>query len=482
MKQDRAFQGKLLDELRVEMKSHRAVLAQAATGAGKTYMATLVAKGVRAKKKRSWFICHRDFLLEQTSNTFTAAGLDHGFIAAGEPYNPYFETHICSVDTLKRRLDNPNIIFPDVIQWDECHHIGAGGWSAVMNAAKHARHVGWTATPERLDGRGLDDHFTSMVQGPPPSWLIEQGYLSKYKAYAPGQIDLTNVRMTAGDFNAADLAGVMESNEIVGDFVRHYRERAWGMRGIYFAPTIALSQKWAAMFTAAGIPAIHLDGSMSKTDRKLAAMAMARGDIWLIFNVALFGEGYDLSAQAGTDVTIDVVGLLRRTQSVSLHYQQIGRALRPRAGKEYAVMLDHVGNIAQHGLPDLDREWSLEGTADKKKAGGSLGPPTWQCKTCFLSSSVTAPYCANGHPRPPIEVTEIQEIEAELNEISAEDIKLARKNEERACKSLADYLTLAVKRGYNKPEKWAGIQWSYKKRALDQAQARAEQQFNFYRR
>ena len=81
------------------------------------------------KGNNAWFICHRRELIDQTSKTFDKFGLHHGFIAAGYPVNPLQKIQICSIDTLKNRLDK--VKPPDFIMWDECHHLGAAGWDKV---------------------------------------------------------------------------------------------------------------------------------------------------------------------------------------------------------------------------------------------------------------------------------------------------------------------------------------------------------------
>ena len=61
------------------------------------------------------------------------------------------------------------------------------------------------------------------------------------------------------------------------------------------------------------------------------------GETLILSNVDLFGEGFDVPA-------IEAVIMLRPTQSLSLYLQQVGRGLRPLAGKETAIILDHAGN------------------------------------------------------------------------------------------------------------------------------------------
>lgn len=445
----RPYQSKIIEDARQALRRGPSVLVQLATGGGKTALAAFMLGNSRAKGRRSWFIAHRDFLLEQTAATFDKVGIPYGFIAAGRPFNPHHQVQIVSIGTAARRLDR--LQAPDVIVWDECHHIGAATYEKIYHWASSARHIGLSATPTRLDGKGLGAYFGEMVQGPTVAELIAGGYLSKYRAFAPSAPNLAGVHTVAGDYNRGELGAVMDDGQIIGDMVRHYREKADGRRAIYFAVSVAHSQHIAATFTASGIPALHLDASASGLERKRAAVAFSRGEIRVLANVDLFGEGYDLSSQAGSDTPVEAVGLARPTQSLSLHLQQVGRALRPQAAP--AVILDHAGNCMRHGLPDDPREWSLEGRKKACKSEGG-GPPVRQCMECFAVHSAAmnhCPYCGTVY-----EITgrKIEEIAGDLVEISEREALqkhrdfVARKIEEGQCKSLSDWQALAHKRGH----------------------------------
>ncbi len=442
----RPYQSQIIDDARQALRRGPSVLVQLATGGGKTALAAFMLGTSRAKGRRSWFIAHRDFLLEQTAATFDKVGIPYGFIAAGRPFNPAHQVQIVSIGTAARRLDR--LQAPDVIVWDESHHISAASYDKVYKWAAAARHIGLSATPTRLDGKGLGAYFREMVQGPSVAELMAAGYLSKYRAFAPSAPNLTGVHTVAGDWNRGELGAVMDDGQIIGDMVRHYREKADGRRAIYFAVSVDHSKHIAATFSASGIPALHLDASASSLDRRRAAVAFARGEVRVLANVDLFGEGYDLSAQAGSEVAVEAVGLGRPTQSLSLHLQQVGRALRPQA--EAAVILDHAGNCMRHGLPDDPREWTLEGRAKGKKAGGG-GPPVRQCKECYAvhSASLSAcPYCGTVYEIVGREVEEIAGELVEISELQRHQDFIAKKIEERECKSVDDWIKLARKRGH----------------------------------
>lgn len=444
----RPYQSDIIDRVRDAMREHRSVLAVAPTGSGKTVLSAFMLGTARQRGKRSWFIAHRDFLLEQTAQTFDQVGIPYGFIAAGRYQDPCEAVQICSIGTLQRRLARYHP--PDLIVWDEVHHIAAKSYRTVYEWAAKSRHVGLTATPCRLDGRGLGDFFGAIVEGPTTGTLIEQGHLSRYKAFAPSRPNMDGIHTRAGDYARDELDHLMDDGQIIGDMVGHYRKYADGRRAIFFAVSIAHSQHIAASFNASGIPALHVDGTDDTATRIEAAKAFGRGDVRVLCNCELFGEGFDIASQARMDVTVEAVGLARPTQSLGLHLQQIGRALRPK--DRPAVILDFAGNLLRHGLPDDEREWSLAGVAKKKKAGDSLA--VTQCGHCFgvyRSTLAACPYC--GTVRVVQGGREVEEVAGELAEVVARPrvVDLDRVK----AKGYDALVALAQKRGYRNPARWA---------------------------
>lgn len=451
-------QSDFLTRLRISLRSHRAVLGQAATGFGKTQVATVATLNATSRGLRVVFLCHRDILVEQTSATFTAHGIPHSFVAAGKPYNPFAHVHIASVGTLKNRVEK--IPEPHLVICDECHHLSARTWRKIFNGWNQAKWLGLTATPWRLDGSGLGEFFTEMVIGPSVEWLIKAGRLSDYDAYAPSAPDLAGVHSRAGDYVHSELEELMDRGALIGDMVAHYRRYACGekqttlKRAIYFAVGVSHSQNIAAAFRGAGIAAEHLDAGSSTVERIAAARRFASGETPVITNVDLFGEGYDLASQAGCDVTIEAVGLARPTQSLGLHLQQCGRALRYKNGQR-AIILDHAGNLLRHGLPDMERDWTLE-ARDKKAGRKEVGAAVRQCMSCFgvfAAGKLACPYC--GSPVL-LESREPEHVDADLDAVDKAAILEAARVERRErgqAKSLEELREFGRRKGYN--ERWA---------------------------
>lgn len=468
MIQLRPYQSATVDALRAALGRHRSALCVLPTGGGKTVIAAYMLGTARSKGRSAWFIAHRDFLLDQTAAAFSQVGIPYGFIAAGRPYNPAHMVQIVSVGTAQRRLDR--LTPPDLICWDESHHIASASYRKIYKWAANSRHIGLTATPTRLDGRGLDEFFDELVSGPTVAELMVGGFLSQYRAFAPSAPDLAAVHTIAGDYNRGELGGVMDDGQIIGDMVRHYRERADGKRGIYFGVSVSHSKHIVSCFQERGIAALHLDAASSSAERRDAAKRMAAGDISVISNVDLMGEGFDLSAQAETDCPIECVGLARPTKSPSLHLQQIGRALRPKP--EPAIILDHAGNLLRHGLPDEERVWSLRGI-DRRTAASREGPAVTQCASCFgvhRAGLMACPYCGAGRV---MQAREVEEVAGDLVEVrrtpawdlrdgtnpkaatSQAERRERERQEQMEAKTTAELIQIGRKRGYQNPSWWA---------------------------
>jgi superfamily II DNA or RNA helicase len=416
-------------------------------------IAAFIAQRFAERNQAVYFNCHRSELLRQTSGTFTNCGLPHGFIAAGQKYSDAL-TQVCSIDTLKRRLQS--VPEPKVVIWDECHHIGAAGWAAIMAAWPNAYHIGLTGTPWRLDGSGLGVWFEEMVIGPTPAELIAWGNLSPYEIYAPSAPDMSKRRM-GGDFVKAEAAAKMP--KLTGDMIEHWRRHASGMRTVGYAPTIATSKHFAAQFNSAGIPAAHLDGDTPDDERRATIQAYADGAVLVLWNVGLFGEGFDLSAWAGRPVTIDAGILGNPTTSLSKYLQEAMRPMRPAPGK-VAVLLDHAGNSMRHGFPDDEHEWTLEGRPKGKAANDNGPPPPVTCGECFRQIRRPLPPCCPGCGKDlQAEAAPVIKVAAgtlhKVTEAEKKQQRADKKQETKDAKTLDALIALAMKRGYKNPLEWA---------------------------
>ena len=421
----------------------RRILLQAPTGSGKTILTAFMLATAAKKGMGSCFIVHRRELIHQTMTAFESVGLPYGVISSGfEPNNS--PTQIASVQTLVRRYHKYSK--PSLIIWDEAHHCRATSYEKIMNSQVNAYHVGITATPERLDGKGLRKSFDQLIVGPSVAELIELGYLSSYRMFAPSQPDLSSVKTKMGDYERAAISNIMNKPTVTGDAINEYRKNCPGKRAVVFCTGIAHSKQVAADFQAAGFSSQHVDGETPTKLRDTAVNLFHEGRIQVLCNVDLFGEGFDLPS-------LECSILLRPTQSLGLYLQQVGRALRPSPGKKEAILLDHAGNCLRHGLPDEIREWSLDGKKGRKKQGDT-GPAIKRCPRCY-SVQRPGPVCIYCGFVFEVQARDIAYVEGDLQEVDPAMIKRQRKSEQGQAKTLYDLIQLGISRGYKQPQLWA---------------------------
>ena len=452
----RDYQSDLIARVRAALRQHRRVVLQAPTGSGKTILTAHMIRTAALRGMSAAFLVHRKELLDQTSRALWESEVQHGVIAGGRTLTKDL-VQVASIQTLSRRLDR--VPAPSLLIVDECHHTAAKSYRDVLEAWPETYVVGLTATPARTDQRGLDDLFSAIVLGPTVQDLTAQGYLAPYRIFCPSQaIDLSSVHRRGGDFVRGELSEIVDKATIVGDAAGHYlryvQARANGRPPtcLVYCVSRAHAHHVEEAYRAAGINARYCAGDTPKAERDAIVAGFRRGVPPVIVSVDLFGEGLDVPG-------LFAVQLLRPTESLTLHLQQCGRALRPEAGKEYALILDHVGNSLRHGLPDDERDWTLEGTRTRKKPGEETAPSIRVCERCFAVYRVSLPVCPVCGAAPPVSERRQgpEVVDGELQEIEAEQHRRLRKREAAmaAAEGLEALVLHAMKVG-NKPA-WAGI-------------------------
>lgn len=413
----RPYQQYFIDGLRESLARNRAVLGVAPTGSGKTVCFSYIASRARERGKRIGIFAHRAELLDQISRTLKQFRVPHGMITAGVTVDRRHSVYVCSAQTYARRgVQVPPF---DLGVIDEAHHCTSGStWGKCMDRSPGARWIGVTATPERLDGRGLGETFDDMVMGPSVSSLIEAGNLSPYRLFTPSHIDLSAVHTLGGDFKRDESEAAVDKPAITGDVVKHYRKHLNGAPTVVFCVSVAHAQHVADEFRAQGFTAASVDGKMSRDERKSVIDAFAYGRLSILTSADLISEGFDVPGIHGAI-------LLRPTKSLSLYLQQVGRALRPHDGKQTAIILDHVGNCERHGLPDEEREWSLEGRSKAKTSAPS--ETTRECEQCFCRFSLFLRKCPECGFELQLKAREIEQRDGELKEVDLEAARAARK-------------------------------------------------------
>jgi DNA repair protein RadD len=386
----RDYQQRDIARLRQEFARGRLRVCYCApTGSGKTVLFVHAVRKAVAQGQKVGILVHRVELVDQTAEALEAEGIAYGIIAAGYPENPDALVQVAMVQTLARRPERLDGVRFLII--DECHHILAGTWAALAAAAPNARLLGVTATPERLDGKGLSAAFDALVIGPKVKGLITAGYLAPFAIFAPEkQVDLKRLRTVGGDYALGQLAERMSTDAVLADAIEEYRKHIAGQSALAFCATIKHSQATARAFRAAGINAVHLDGDTPTAERR-DIIARLGTEPLVVTNCGIIAEGLNVPVVGG-------VIMLRPTKSLGLYLQQIGRALRPAPGKERAVILDHAGNVFRHGFPDMDHPWSLEGRPKKK--GKALVKRCAGCGALIPAAARECPQCGAQQPRP----------------------------------------------------------------------------------
>lgn len=422
------------------------VLAVGPCGCGKTVMMSQRAAGCDGPNAA---IAHRQELVGQISGAFAKAGLKHRIIAPSDIindivadqmkrfgarfYDPKAHIAVASVDTLIRR-DDP--FFETCVQWqvDEAHHLLMDNkWGRALAMMPHAKGIGWTATPCRADRRslkrGAGGVFDVMVQGPTMRELIDRGYLADYRIWGlPKVINTAGLRITgSGEFNEADVSAEAHAHvsQIVGDIVTHYQRLASGLSGVTFAVDVDMAEKHAQAFRDAGITAAVLHAKTPGAERRAILAAFLGKQLMQIVNVGILGEGFDCAG-------IQVISMARPTASLPFYVQMVCRPLRPD-GLKVGLILDHVGNVAMHGLPDSHRVWSLD-VPERRRGTPRLEIPITicgnpDCLQPYEGFEPVCPYC--GWEKKPTERNRPEAVDGDLTLYTPELIAELRREAAR---------------------------------------------------
>ena len=445
------------------------VMPVAATGSGKT---VLLSKILYDEPGASIAIAHRQELVSQISIALARNGVRHRIAGAKKGSNlirvisalqvaelgysffdPNAKTGVGGVDTVIR-MDASDPWFKQVrlVVQDEAHHVlKANKWGAAAALFPNARGLYPTATPLRADGKGLGRHadglVDAMVLAPSMRNIIDMGYLTDYRIFAPpSDLDLSQVALSqaTGDFNADQLRKAVHKSHITGDVVAHYLKLAAGKLGVTFAVDVEAATEIAQAFRTAGVPAEVVSAKTPDVLRAAILRRFKAREVLQLVNVDLFGEGFDLPA-------IEVVSFARPTESFALYSQQFGRALRLMLSKEaaavhanltddqrraaiavsekpVAIIIDHVNNVLRHGLPDARREWSLD-RRERRSGKKSDAIPLRVCVNDLCLQPYervhkSCPYC--GHYPPPPMRSAPEFVDGDLTELDADTLAALR--------------------------------------------------------
>ncbi len=403
------------------------VLAVLATGGGKTVIFSSI---IASEQGGTCAIAHRQELVSQMSLTLAKNGIYHRIVGSNKTVKNCVKIHmdelgrsfydagskhaVASVDTIIRRGENLQSWLPSVRLWviDEAHHVLRDNkWGKAVEMFPNARGLGVTATPLRADGNGLgaraDGVFDEMFEGVAMGQLIKDTYLTDYKIFAPPSSfsrEQIKVSDSTGDFNLNQMREVVNHSSLVshdektitGDVVAQYLKIAKGKSGVTFTVDVASAEEIAEQYNKAGVPAASISCNTPDLERFAAVRRFKNKEILQLVNSEILTEGFDCPG-------IEVVSFARPTESYSMYSQMFGRALRPLPGKTHALIIDHVGNVMRHGLPDAPREWSLD---RRERRSGKSEPST--VRVCTACTAVyeryldACPDCGEPVPKPAV--------------------------------------------------------------------------------
>lgn len=358
-------------------------LLVAPTGAGKTIIAARIIEDVSRSGVRTLFVAHRSELITQCSEKLDEIGVHHGRIKAGlDPRDRNAAVQVASVQTFCARENHLRKDFGLIIH-DECHHSTASTYRQVHNACGNPIEIGLTATPYRTDGTGLGTVFDRLIEVTTTADLIAEGFLVPPRIFRGDRINLARLKATKNDYDQDAAAEEMSKPKIIGDAVREYQRHAWGKRAVGFCSNVAQSKAYAEAFRHAGIPAEHLDGKTSDSERLAIYKRLTSGETLVVFNCGVWTEGFDCPS-------IEAVIALRPTKSRCLWRQMMGRGLRlcPEIGKTQCLVLDHACWTEEHGYVTDPDQISLD-----KGLGQDKPQQLSSCPQCGAQFSVRPPYC-----------------------------------------------------------------------------------------
>lgn len=328
------------------------------TGTGKTVVFATFPEFFRMKH-RMLVLAHREELLTQAAAKLRSASPDLTVgIEQGEHHAaPDANVVLASVATLGRsgssRLAALDPSQFNLIVVDEAHHAIADSWRRVLDYfgvfAPDSKKllVGFTATPKRMSGAGLETVFEEIVFERDIKTMIALGHLSPIAAYrVETTVDLTRVRTKLGDFAVKQLAEAVNTEERNGVVVHVYRDHLASAKTVVFCVDVAHARNVARAFCDAGIRAAAVDGEMSSDERKRVLQEFSDGRLRVLTNCMVLTEGYD-------EPSIEGIILARPTKSTPLYTQMIGRGTRLHEGKAHVTVVDIVDVTRDRALVTL---------------------------------------------------------------------------------------------------------------------------------
>lgn len=348
----RPYQREAVSAIAEKLETDRSTLLILPTGCGKTVTFGWVNREAAIEGKRTLVLAHRSELIQQAMEKLDPLGLTCEIEMADRDafLQPDCHTVIATVQTLQRkRLTRWPADHFDLIITDEAHHATATSYQKIYDHFWKAKHLGVTATADRGDKINLGGVFDSVayemllwdaVHYVNPDTGQYEPALSRLSAVqVDTQIDLRDIRTTAGDFNQADLeAAIKPYIEVLANETK----KAIGERPtIVFTPDVGSAQAMASALSSLGLKAAYVHGA--DPDRAAKIKGFQKQEFQVICNCALLTEGFDATHVAA-------VVLMRPTKSRALYTQMVGRGTRLHPGKDDCLIVDFGWLTRKHDL------------------------------------------------------------------------------------------------------------------------------------
>ena len=435
----RDYQLELIDGVYNSLRQgKKRIMVQSPAGSGKSVTMSEIAKRATDKGNRVLFVVHRRELVTQIKQTFVANNVNMQLC------------HVGMIQTVTNQVKRNAVTEPAIILVDEAHHGLAKTYTRIYDAFPNAIVIGFTATPWRMAKKGFTEVFDDLISGKSVQWLIDNNRLAPFKYYSKKLINTENLkRNSTGDYSNDSIELAMEST-IFGDVVENYRKFAEGKKSIIYTHSVEASKQVVEKFISEGYAAMQVDGTTPKAEREFAMQQFRSGNIRILVNAELYGEGVDVP-------DCECVVLVRPTESLTLFIQQTMRAMRYLPNKE-AIIIDHVGNYTRHGLPTTEHHWQeyFEGNKKKAKENTVIVRECENCYGVYQGNQAECPHCGHVHVVEYIrEELDIDET-ATLEQITEDDIITLDFREPKDCNSMQELYDLAKHRGH-KPG-WAFYQ------------------------
>jgi DNA repair protein RadD len=376
----------------------------APTGSGKSLIiAHLIKDAMSYPGTRVLILTHVKELLEQNASELVALypEADVGFYSASLKKKvlrkPITFAGIQSIHKKAYQM----VPAPDLVIVDEAHLIPKTDGtrynkflSDLRICNRGVKVVGLTATPYRLDSGWLHEGDNAIFDGIaydiPVADLMDQGFLAPVISKSGVKtIDLSNVGKRGGEYIESELARAASDPELVtetvAEIVRYGAERkAW----LVFACGVNHAELLRAEFETHGIEADVVTGADGMGARAEKIERFRRGGSKCLINVNVLTTGFNVPH-------VDLVAIVRATESTGLYIQIVGRGTRIAPGKENCLVLDYGDNVMRHGFIDKIKP-KIKGRTEDGEA------PVKKCPECLTVNHAAVRVCIEcGHQFPP---------------------------------------------------------------------------------